>query len=89
MFQTLRRLELKKTCAECGAENKSAATVCSQCGAKLPDSPFGMPGAPGGRRPSTRGTWTTRRSESTRHARCTWGSGGTEGSRPVGFSGKQ
>lgn len=41
-------VELKKTCPECGAENDSTATACSECGASLPDSPFGAaPGAPG------------------------------------------
>ena len=42
-------VEIKKNCAECGAENESSATVCVEGGAKLPASPFGggVPGAPG------------------------------------------
>ncbi len=42
-------VEIKKNCAECGAENESSATVCVECGAKLPESLFGggVPGAPG------------------------------------------
>jgi hypothetical protein len=45
-------VSLPKQCEKCGHTNKRHATVCSECGAALPESSMfaaapGVPGAPG------------------------------------------